>query len=252
MKAPKTAVQDANPSSPRRAGRRPKTEAAGTGLSRDAVIQCTVELAQRESIFEVSMVRVAREMGVAPGLIHYYIGSKGDLLSSVLNFAYKERLAALPPLTGDWRTDLESVCRSTLKSLARWPGLANYIATQNRFRLFQRVKPGETDYGLAYFDHIGRVLRKGGFTAAHAALVYHLLMIFVTSVGAENANRQAPGDHEDFIVRYVLGFDRRDIPGASFLVVPFAKIDNKKSFEVGLKLLMDGFEMWLPSRPDAG
>ncbi|MCA8295568.1 MULTISPECIES: TetR/AcrR family transcriptional regulator [Burkholderia] len=248
MKSTKIAPEEAVPSTPRRSGRRPKSDTPGSGLSRDAVIRSAVELAQKESIFDVSMVRVAREMGVAPGLVHYYVGSKDDLLSAVLNTAFRERVLALPAVTGDWRVDLEGVCRSSLDVLARWPGIANYIATQNRFRLFQRVQPGETDYGLAYFDHLGRILEHAGFTPAQAALAYDLTMMFVTSISVEFANRQAPGEHKEFIVRHVSQFDREAIPGAAFLVEPFANIDSEKRLGAGLQLMLDGFETWL-SKP---
>ncbi|QBR01178.1 TetR/AcrR family transcriptional regulator [Paraburkholderia pallida] len=249
MKPVKIAPEETTTPTPRRAGRRPKSDAPGADLSRDAVIRRAIELAQKESISEVSMVRVAREMGVAPGLVHYYVGSKDDLLSAVLNAAFKERVNALPPVTGDWRVDLEGVCRSVLKTLARWPGVANYIATQNRFRLFQRVQPGETDYGLAYFDHLGRILEHAGFNPAQAALAYDLTMMFVTSISVEIANRQAPGEHKDFIVGYVSQFDREDIPGATFLAEPFTKIDSEKRLDAGLKLMLDGFETWLANPP---
>jgi AcrR family transcriptional regulator len=249
MKPAKIAPEETTPPAPRRAGRRPKSDAPGADLSRDAVIRRAIELAQKESISEVSMVRVAREMGIAPGLVHYYVGSKDDLLSAVLNAAFQERVMALPPVTGDWRADLEGVCRSTLNTLARWPGVANYIATQNRFRLFQRVQPGETDYGLAYFDHLGRILEHAGFTPTQAALAYDLTMMFVTSISVELANRQAPGEHKDFITGYVSRFDRKDVPGAAFLVGPFAKIDSERRLEAGLQLMLDGFETWLAKPP---
>jgi len=191
------------------------------------------------------MVRVAREMSVAPGLIHYYVGSKDDLLSAVLNAAFRERVAALPIVTGNWRVDLDGVCRSTLETLARWPGVANYIATENRFRLLQRVQPGETDYGLAYFDHLGRIFEQANFEPAQAALAYDLTMMFMTSISVEFANRQAPDEHKDFIVGYVSRFDRETIPGAAFLVRPFASIDSNTRLDAGLKLLLDGFAAWL-------
>jgi AcrR family transcriptional regulator len=245
MKTPKTPVtNDEKPLPTRRPGRRPKSEDGTPAPSREAVIQCAVDLARKEPISEVSMVRVARELGVAAGLVHYYLGSRDDLLSAVINFAFKERVDALPEPSGDWRADLEGVARSALVVLARWPGLGAYLMTRNRFRLFQRVQPGETDYGLAYFDHIGQVLRSAGFPGAKAALVFHLLMLFITSIAVERENRQAPGMHEEFIVGYVSKFDRSTVPGAAFLAGPFGKIDNDTTFETGLRILLDGFEAW--------
>lgn len=198
------------------------------------------------------MVRVARELGVAPGLIHYYLGSRDSLVSAVINFAFKERVEALPPRMGNWRKDLECVARSAVEVTARWPGLATYSLTHNRFRLFQQVAPSETDYGLVYFDHVGRILHEGGFSSDQGALVYHLLMLFVSSISAELENRQAPGVHHDFIVGYVSQFDRTSIPGASYLVAPFAGLDTAKTFESGLHLLLDGFEAWRGPMPAGG
>lgn len=232
-------------------GRRPKNSgASGPELSRDAVIQCAVTVARRESIDEVSIARLARELGVVTSLIHYYIGNRDDLLSIVINAAMKERFEALPPVTGAWRIDLKGVARCTLDTFARWPGLATYVGTHNRFRLFQRVQPGEIDYGLSYFDHVGQIFQQGGFTSSQAALAYHLLMLFVTSIAAESAHHQAPVAHKDFILGYVSGATSERTQGASFIVGPFAELDSSTTFEAGMELLLTGFEAWLAaSRP---
>lgn len=245
MKANKLQPNDTQPVPTRRAGRRPKGADGVPALSRDAVVQCAIELARREPLTDLSMVRVARELGVAPGLIHYYIGSRDDLLSAVINFAFKERMEALPPLAGAWRRDLEAVSKRVVEVTATWPGLGTYILTNNRFRLFQRVEPGETDYGLAFFDHIGRIFHNGGFTTSQAAIAYHLLMLFISSISAEVEKRLAPGTHHDYIVGYVSQFERTTLPGATYLVSSFAKLDTETTFEAGLQLLLDGFETWL-------
>jgi AcrR family transcriptional regulator len=233
---------------PRR-GRRPKSRDGTTpDLSRDAVIECATNLARREALSEISMSRLARELGVTPALIHYYVGSRDELLSAVMNLGFRERLESLPPLTGDWRKDLKAVARATQQMHVRWPGLVTYIATHNRFRLFQKVQPGEVDYGLAFFDHVGRILRGGGFSPSQAALAYHLLMTFLVSVGAARANSQTPSEHGEFITSYVAKFDSAEVPGAAFLAKPFSKIDAAATFNSGLKVLLDAFESWLASK----
>lgn len=249
MTAAKTPTQKDKLPAARRPGRRPRSDDGRPAPSREAVVQCALNIARNESLAEVSMVRVARDMGVAGGLVHYYAGSRDDLLSAVINVAFKERLEALPEPTGDWRADLEGIARATLEVTARWPGLGGYIMGRNRFRLFQRVESGETDYGLVWFDRIGQVLRDSGFAPPSAALVFHLMMLFVVTIAVERENRQAPGMHEDFIVNYVAQFDPASVPGAAFLVGPFAKIDNKTTFETGLRLLLDGFEGWRTAAP---
>lgn len=251
MNSAKTDTSFEESPTPRKAGRRPKSQDGVPAPSRTAIIQCAVELARNESIDDVSMVRVARELGVAPGLVHYYLGGRDDLLSAVINHAFKERMQTVPTPTGDWRTDLEGVAKSVLVVTLRWPGLGKYIMTRNRFRLFQRVDVGEADYGLAFFDHVGQLLQNAGFSPAQAALAFHLLMTFVMSMALERECRQSPSAHHDFIVGYVSRFDQASVPGASFIAEAFAELDGDTTFKSGLTLLLDGFESWRVPAPKA-
>lgn len=224
----------------KRPGRRPKGD---KDVSRDAMVECAIGIAQSESLTEVSMVRIGKELGVAAGMVHYHLGSRDELISAVINAAFKERLHQLPAISGEWRQDLEAFAHSSLATLERWPGLATYILTQNKFRLFQRVQPGETDYGLAYFDHIGRIIEHARLPQPFAAMAYHLLLLFITVIAAEKENHQAPQAHGDFIRSY-LANSAHAYPGASFLGSHFVNVDSNATFESGLALLLDGFEAW--------
>ncbi|QIH08297.1 MULTISPECIES: TetR/AcrR family transcriptional regulator C-terminal domain-containing protein [unclassified Pseudomonas] len=229
----------------KRSGRRPKGD---QDVSREAMINCAIGIAQGESLAEVSMVRIGKELGVAAGMVHYHLGNRDELISAVINAAFKERLQQLPPITGHWRQDIEAFAHSSLAILERWPGLATYILTENKFRLFQRVQPGEIDYGLAYFDHIGRILEQAALPQPFAAMAYHLLLLFISVIAAEKENHQAPQAHGDFISGY-LARSAGDYPGAAFLGTHFVQVNSGNTFEAGLGLLLDGFETW--RRPTA-
>lgn len=207
------------------------------------MITCAIGIAQKESLTEVSMVRIGKELGVTAGMVHYHLGSRDELISTVINAAFKDRLQQLPALTGDWRKDIEAFARSSLATLERWPGLATYVLTENKFRLFQRVQPGEIDYGLAYFDHIGQILKAAALTQPFAAMAYHLLLLFVSVIAAEKENHQAPHAHSDFIGGYLMKFTQH-YPGAAFLASDFVAIDSTTTFDAGLVLLLDGFDSW--------
>lgn len=238
----------ATPKAPprKRAGRRPKSD---QDVSREAMIDCAIRIARSESLTEVSMVRIGKELGVAAGMVHYHLGSRDELISTVINAAFKERVQRLPAITGNPREDIAAVARSSLATLERWPGLATYILTENKFRLFQRVQPGETDYGLAYFDHMGRILEQAGLARPFAAMAYHLLMLFVTVIAAEKENHQAPDSHGDFISGYLARFATDAYPGAAFLAAPFVNVGSTNTFEAGLEFLLDGFDGWRASTP---
>jgi len=226
----------------KKVGRRPKS---GPDVSRDAMIECAIRIARSESLSEVSMVRIGKELGVAAGMVHYHMSSRDDLISTVINAAFKERFDRLPAPTGEWRHDLEQFARSSLDTMGRWPGLATYILTENKFRLFQRVQPGETDYGLAYFDHMGRILMNMGVNGSMGAMIYHLLLLFVTVMAAEKENRQSPATHGDFISSHLARFANDSYPGATFLAAPFASLNSPTTYETGVAILLDGFEKWI-------
>ena len=215
------------------------------GLSREGIIDYACTLAQNESCTEISMVRLGRELGVAPSLIHYYVGSLDDLLSAVINRAFMERALSFPPLTGRWRQDLETLLKLSYEIQLRWKGVTSYIATHNKHRLFQRVREGENDYGLVFFDRMGKILQRGGFSQKQAALAYHLLMLFVLAVANADVNHQQPATHRKYIMEHLGQFSKTDYGGAAFLADAFTKIDTKTTFEQGLRLLLNGFERWL-------
>ncbi|QXI36411.1 hypothetical protein [Pseudomonas xantholysinigenes] len=104
------------------------------------------------------------------------------------------------------------------------------------------MEPGEVDYGLAYFDHIGRILERAAIAQPFAAMAYHLLL-FISVVAAEKENHQAPQLHGDFIGGY-LARSAQQYPGASFLGTHFTAISSTATFDAGLAVLLDGFEGW--------
>jgi AcrR family transcriptional regulator len=245
-KARGTAVRpDAAKPAPRRVGRRPKSVDGSAELSRAAVIDRAVQIAQQESLDDLSMVRLARELGITPGLVHYYVGSRDALISAIVNLAYRERLEALPPLTGSWRHDLREIARVSRATMRKWRGVAAYVATRNRSRLFQGESGDETDWGLAFFDRVATILKNGGFTAEQAAMAYHLTMLFLVSVGSADANRLMPAAHREFILGYLARPAAVARAGAQFVAEPFTRIDADATFEAGLEVLFDGFEGWL-------
>lgn len=232
----------------RRRGRPPKNSGSdGPTLSRADIIIHAVKIARKEGIPAISMVRLAKDLGVAPGLIHYYMGSKQDVVSAVMNTAFKERFEAFPTTASDWRKDLEALIRNVVNVMEGWPGLATYLMVHKHFRLFQRVKADELDYGLAYFDHFGKILQQAGFSDKQAAAIYHICNLFILTIAMEREHNQSPDQHSQFIASYIDKFDPAEVPGAIFLAPCFAQLDTHTTFDTILTLLLDGFEKLKPS-----
>jgi len=246
-----TRTQTPSPASqtpaPRRRGRPPKVESpihSEAELTRAAIIERAIALSKQIPLDQISMVQLAREFGVAPGLIHYYLGGRDQLISGVLNHYYAQRVQRLPPLTGDWRRDVEELARGNFKLGVEHPGISIYVASHNRYRLFQEVGPDEVDYGLVYFNHMTSAFMQGGFSPEQTALAYHLLAQFLVSSTMAEAARQLPAYHQGFILKKLESVSAEQYPGARYVRSAFARLGSDTAFEAGLTILLDGIAAW--------
>lgn len=253
--APAVPSRDAADGRHRKPGRpRRDADPQATTLSRDAILERATELARAEPLEDLSIVRLARAFGVTPALIHYYVGSRDDLVSGVVNRYFEARVGRLAPPTGAWRADLEQFARTTYEQMLDYGGVVRYIAAHNRHRLFQRVGEGETDFGVEFFDYIGRIFRDGGFSPSQSALGYHLLVQFLVTVAHAEVARLVPGAHRDYIDERMRAIPRRRYPGAHHLAGALGRLDSATIFEAGLAVLLDGFAGWrrTPGRSSRG
>ncbi|GAA5233115.1 TetR/AcrR family transcriptional regulator [Verticiella sediminum] len=233
---------------PRRRGRPPRVESpihSEATVTRAAILERAIALSKQIPLDQISMVQLAKEFGVAPGLIHYYLGGRDQLISGVLNHYYAQRVGRIPALTGDWRTDVQELARASFAVGVENPGVSIYVASHNRHRLFQEVGPDEVDYGLVYFNHLTSAFKQGGFTPEQTALAYHLLAQFLVSSTMAEAARQLPAHHEGFILKKLESASANQYPGARYVRSAFAKLGSDTAFEAGLKILLDGFAAWL-------
>jgi AcrR family transcriptional regulator len=249
LKPPASEAGAADPGMPlaRRRGRPPKaadSEQAGNGLSREAIIERAVQIARGETLEELSMMRLAREFGVTPALIHYYVGSRDDLVSGVINRYFRERADSFPDAAKSWRAGIETIARTSYELMCRYQGVASYIASHNRFRIFQNVAPGEPDYGLIVFDRIADALRRAGLSPSQAAMAFHLVMQHIVACANAKVRRQLPADHRHFIHSGLVVLDPVAFPGATYIAEDFSEIDAESAFEQGLGMLLDGLAAW--------
>lgn len=246
MPVTKTANR-ATPATPRRRGRPPKVESpihAEPTVSREAILQHAIQLTKTTPLDQISMVQLAKDFGVAPGLIHYYLGGRDNLVSGILNHYYRERMTKMPALTGDWRTDVRAIAYTSFDVATANPGVSVYVASHNRFRLFQQVAPDETDYGLAYFNHVTTAIMQGGFSAEQVALAYHLIAQFLVSSTMAESARQLPAHHQGFILKKLEALPAQSYPGAHYVRSAFASLASDTAFEAGLRILLDGIQAW--------
>src|ERR1700722_9318525 len=114
----------------RRPGRPPGSQG---GVSLVSILRTSYRLAKTVPLQELSIVFVAKTLGVTPALIHYYVGGRDWLTSGTMNLFYGDLLRKLPKNTGDWKRDIPKMAHGIYDHLVLYAGVAAYMVSQNRF-----------------------------------------------------------------------------------------------------------------------
>lgn len=231
---------------PRRGPGRPGREAANaTEINKEILIVRALELTRKEPLQDISMLRLAREFGVTPALIHYYLHGVNRLLSGVINLYNRRLVESFHAPSGFWRTDIERQFTTAYKFMIEYSGITAYLVAHNRFRLIQEVEPDEVDYGILRFEIVARTFREAGFTPDDAAMNLHLITQFTMSCAHAFSLRQLPSEHVSFLSDQLSKLHARQAPGICYVRKSFVRMDAEKVFCRGLKIHLDGFQLSL-------
>jgi AcrR family transcriptional regulator len=229
-----------------RAGRKPGRPAAvaGAGLSEEVIIERALELAKRLPVEEISILRVARELGVASALIHYYVrGGRDALTSGIINAFYQRLFEGWPEASGAWRADLAATSRYIFRMFTSYPGVASYVGSRNRFRIFQDVADTERDYGALAIERFLGVVRAAPVGDDRAGIYAHLLLEFLVSSAYGSTRNRWPGQHPQFIADKVAELDPKTFPNLHLTASSLVALDAEKALEEVLLLFMNGLEL---------
>ena len=75
------------------------------------------------------MRRLAKELGVTPMAVYYYVKSKDEMFE-LLADAVMSRVERAAPGSGDWRAQLKVTSLNAFKLLCEYPGLSGQIVKQ--------------------------------------------------------------------------------------------------------------------------
>ncbi|HDR9872837.1 TPA: TetR/AcrR family transcriptional regulator [Burkholderia cenocepacia] len=212
-------------------------------LDRETIINVALQLTKTTPLSDVSVVKVAKELGVTPGLIHYYLGGRDPLTSGVMNSFYREMVESWPIEQGDWRHNMEIVADAMYRAHIRYPGVAAYVIAHNRFRLFQELEAGESDYGVIVFEKVLSTVRGMGFDALRTAMYGHIFVDFIISNAQATVRHRWPGEHKDFLDSRLKELDPVTYPTVHYVRESYIKLNALSTFSAGLTLLLDALEL---------
>jgi AcrR family transcriptional regulator len=207
-------------------------------LSREAIVEAGIELADRGGLAAASMRAVARSLGVGTMSLYRYVPSK-DALTDLMFDSVLTRQPKADTLPGDWRAKLEAVARIDLALYLRHPWILE--VSINR----PPLGPGVLD---TYESLLRAVVASGVPTrelnAAADALAAYVRGAAQARIVQMRAVRESGvtdeewwSEHTDFWERY---FDPERYPTITAIYASGAYDDPPDPFDWGLQRLLDG------------
>lgn len=225
--------------SKRRPGRPPGSQG---GISLLSILRTSYRLAKTVPLQELSIVFVAKSLGVTPALIHYYVGGRDWLTSGTMNLFYSDLLRKLPKNTGNWKRDIPKIARAIYDHLVVYEGVAAYMISHNRFRIWQLTAYGQREYGVEVIEKLTACVKQAGCSAERTGIYSHLIMEFVIGSAHRAAHHLFPSDHKEFLKEKLSKLDPEKFPTLILTDSAPISLGPEKAFNEEMRLFMLGLE----------
>lgn len=206
-------------------------------LSRERVLRGAVAVADAGGIGALTMRSLARELGVKPMSLYYYVAGKAEILDGIVDLVFSE--IDLPSPGGDWQSQMRHRADSARRTLRRHPWAIGLMES--------RANPGPAT--LRHHESTLATLRRAGFSVAMTAHAYALLDSYIYGFALQEAalpfNPQTATEATEAITERFAG----EYP---YLVEMATKhilrpgYDFGDEFEIGLTVILDALTGSIP------
>jgi AcrR family transcriptional regulator len=204
------------------------------------VLQAAIALADERGVQELTMRKLAKELGVEAMSLYNHVGGKDDLLDGMIDIVFGEIDA--PAAGGDWKAELRRRAISTRDAL-------------NRHRWAIGEMEGRGNHGpsnLRIHDAVLGCLRAAGFSLEMTVHAYSVQDAYIYGFALQQSD-MTPETPEDFaavaqqqMVDYAVAL--ADYPHLVEVVgghVAKAGYDYEAEFLFGFDVILDGLERLL-------
>ena len=220
-----------------------RTDTPPTRLSREAILDRALAVADAEGIGAVSLRRLARELGVTPMALYWHFDGKDALLH-----ALGDRLLGGLDLTVDedrsWPEQLRAFVVSLTAVLRAHPSAAVLIGT---------LPTSASENALRATEVALDILRQAGFSPEEAAHVTLQIVRTTTSmVVAEFAATPGPGEPEADKEAFFRSLPPARFPRVIEAAGPLSASEDPESFyDLVIELILAGIEAAATRRREA-
>ena len=220
-------------------------------LTREQIVATAIELLDAEGLDGLNMRSLGARLGSAATAVYWHVQSKDNLVVLAGDQVWNE--VELPDLgAAGWRTAATEMAASLLAMFTRHPWLVQGFGTH---LFYGAGKARHDDHSLAIYE-------KAGFAGAEADQAAATVFMFVlgnalgesAAVTLKRRLSQQGGDADERIqatitraTEIAMGFPRLRTRLAAAAATDYAAAPDK-SFEFGLRAILDGFEDQLTAR----
>jgi AcrR family transcriptional regulator len=220
-----------------------KTPPKRTPLNRERVLRAAIALADERGAHELTMRKLAQELGVEAMSLYNHVANKDDLLDGMVDIIFSEIEAPSPG--GDWKAELRKRAISTREAL-------------NRHRWAIGEMEGRTNHGpnnLRLHDAVLGCLRAAGFSVEMTVHAYSVQDAYIYGFVLQQSDMSAetPEDFAAEAQRQMRDYAAAlaDYPHLVEVVgghVAESGYDYEAEFLFGLDVVLDRLEQLLSER----
>lgn len=210
------------------------------------VVRTALEIADREGIAEVSMRRIATELGVATMSLYRHVPGKDELVLMMIDAVMAE--VELPEPGKDVRADLVEIAHRQWRMFRDHPWLASALSV---------TRPQLVPNGMRMTEYVLRRLRAEGLSLQDAMYVHVILFSFVRGMAtAIELEAEAVRESGTTVDEYMAAQEQEfyeivanEMPNLAELAArEDFDMDLDTLFEFGLVPMLDGLSTFIAAR----
>ncbi len=223
-------------------------EAERTRLSRSAVVDRALQLADSEGIDALTIRRLATELGVTPMALYWHFRSKDELIAGLADRIWGEINSDVDPAAA-WPRQLRSLLESLIDVLCAHSSASALLIGNKMF--------GESSWRVT--EVALEVLRSAGFDALHASEIarsalWTALMLVMSQPGFEYMTQDERAEHMRRKQIELASLPPQRYPRLVEAAVPMTTCDDDPVFhyQFGVDLFIAGVQAMAPGTSPAG
>jgi DNA-binding transcriptional regulator YhcF (GntR family) len=216
-------------------------------LNRDRIVASAVAIADVEGLAQVSMRRIATDLGVATMSLYRHVAGKDDLLLYMMDAVLGDDPLPTQPPEG-WRACLELSSRLQWKGFRRHPWLAPALSITRPQLVVNGMR--HTEWALRALDGLG--LTEEQALHVHLTLFSHVRGLALSLEPEAQAQQDTGLTNDEWMQTqendFLAVLKGGDFPMVARMFTRDIELDLDGLFEFGLARMLDGLERYLAGR----